>query len=68
MVHARKHTRYVAGLDDGEAASGDPSPWTAKGVFWGIKECVARRLGKSDLEGVRVNAFRALVMWVVHWL
>lgn len=47
-------TKWVAGLDTGEAASGDPSPFTAHGVFHGIKAAVKHRLGKDSLEGLRV--------------
>lgn len=53
LTHARKHTRYVAGLEGHEAASGDPSPVTAEGVFRGVQLCV-RRAMKRDLDGVRV--------------
>jgi leucine dehydrogenase len=53
LVHARKHTRYVAGLEGHPAASGDPSPVTADGVFRGIGLCVRRALGR-DLDGIRV--------------
>jgi len=53
MVHARKTTRYVAGLDGHAAASGDPSPVTAEGVFRGVELAVRRALGRP-LEGVRV--------------
>jgi leucine dehydrogenase len=53
LMHARKHTRYVAGLEGHEAASGDPSPVTAEGVFRGVQLCVRRAL-KRDLDGVRV--------------
>lgn len=53
LRHARKHTRYVAGLEGHAAASGDPSPVTAEGVFRGVRLCVERAL-KRDLDGVRV--------------
>ncbi|WP_293676182.1 Glu/Leu/Phe/Val dehydrogenase [uncultured Phenylobacterium sp.] len=53
LAHARKHTRYVAGLDGHPAASGDPSPIPAEGVFRGVRLCVERAL-KRDLDGVRV--------------
>ena len=53
LASARKQTRYVAGLDGHPAASGDPSPVTAEGVFRGIQLCVRRAL-KRDLGGVRV--------------
>jgi leucine dehydrogenase len=53
MIHARKATPYVAGLDGHAAASGDPSPVTAEGVFRGIELSVRRALDRP-LEGVRV--------------
>lgn len=53
LMNARKRTRYVAGLEGNPAASGDPSPVTAEGVFRGVRLCVQRAL-KRDLEGVRV--------------
>jgi leucine dehydrogenase len=54
MLVVRKSTAHVVGLPEGKAASGDPSPITAEGVFRGLKVCVGRGLGKSDLNGVRV--------------
>jgi leucine dehydrogenase len=53
LKHARKHTRYVAGLEGHPAASGDPSPVTAEGIFRGVRLCVRRKLNR-DLAGVRV--------------
>jgi leucine dehydrogenase len=53
LASARKHTRYVAGLEGHPAASGDPSPVTAEGVFRGVRLCVRRAYGR-DLDGVRV--------------
>jgi len=51
MVSVHKSTKHVVGLPD---ASGDPSPVTAEGVFRGMKVCIERGLGKTDLSGVRV--------------
>jgi leucine dehydrogenase len=53
LQHARKETRFVAGLDGHAAASGDPSPVTAEGVFRGVQLCVRRGL-KRELDGVTV--------------
>ena len=53
LTHARKHTRYVAGLEGHPAASGDPSPVTAEGVFRGIGLCVKRAYDR-ELSGVTV--------------
>ncbi|QYJ00226.1 amino acid dehydrogenase [Thalassovita mediterranea] len=47
-------TKYVAGLDQGEAASGDPSPITALGVYRGIKASAKRAFGSDDLSGRRI--------------
>ena len=54
MKTVRTQTQYVAGLDQGEAASGDPSPITAEGVFRGLKVAAKHALGQSDLKNVRV--------------
>ncbi len=53
LQNARKQTRYVAGLEGHAAASGDPSPVTAEGVFRGVKLCVERAYDR-DLNGVTV--------------
>ena len=51
MAYAAEETKYVAGLPTGKAASGDPSPVTAKGVFLGIKATALRAFGTDDLNG-----------------
>lgn len=53
LSYSRKQTRYVAGLEGHPAASGDPSPVTAEGVFRGVRLAVRRAL-KRDLDGVTV--------------
>jgi leucine dehydrogenase len=53
MALVRKQTRYVAGLEGHLAASGDPSPVTAEGVFRGVRLCVQRAYDR-DLTGVTV--------------
>jgi leucine dehydrogenase len=46
MQAVRSVTRHVAGLPSkGGSAGGDPSPWTALGVFLSMRHAVARRLG-----------------------
>jgi leucine dehydrogenase len=46
MQSVRTVTRHVAGLPSaGGSAGGDPSPWTALGVFLSMKHAVERRLG-----------------------
>ncbi len=47
-------TPYVAGVADGGAGDGDPSPATAWGVFHGLKAAVAASFYRDDLHGVHV--------------
>lgn len=51
---AARETRYAAGLTNTAAASGDPSPVTAQGVYRGIKVTAARAFGTDDLSGRHV--------------
>jgi leucine dehydrogenase len=46
LAHARKETRFMAGLEGHPAASGDPSPVTAEGVKRGVELCVRRALDR----------------------
>lgn len=50
MVEVRRATRHVAGYDK----AGDPSPFTAYGVFRGIEAAVRHKLGRADLDGIGV--------------
>jgi leucine dehydrogenase len=55
MANVARATRYVAGLGAAPGqAGGDPGPKTALGVFLGIEAAVKFRLGRTDLEGVKV--------------
>ena len=55
MRHVQQQTEYVSGLpQSGEGAGGDPSPWTALGVFLGIKAAVKVRLEQDSLDGLTV--------------
>lgn len=47
-------TKYVAGLTKGAHASGDPSPFTATGVYLGIKSAVKHKTGKDSVEGLTI--------------
>ena len=51
MVLIKEATAHVVGLPGG---SGDPSPFTAIGVYEGICSAVLHRLGKETLKGVKV--------------
>jgi len=56
MVAVAKQTSYVTGLptNDADAVGGDPGPFTAMGVYHGIKAAVQHKLGKTSLQGVQV--------------
>jgi leucine dehydrogenase len=49
MAFAAEETKFVSGLSSGKAASGNPSPVTAKGVFLGLKAAALRAFGTDDL-------------------
>lgn len=41
-------SRHIAGID---GKGGDPSPWTARGVWRAIEACAFHRWGRTDLRG-----------------
>lgn len=54
MESVRSQTRHVAGLNSAPGRpGGDPSPWTALGVFLSMQECARRAFG-SDVAGLTV--------------
>lgn len=54
MAEIARETRFVAGLDSGRHASGDPSPVTARGVFHAMRAGAELVFGNSDLAGRHV--------------
>jgi leucine dehydrogenase len=55
MEMIARRTRYVSGLPlRSGKAGGDPSPKTAYGVYCGIQAAAKARLGRDDLEGIRI--------------
>jgi len=55
MVAISRRTPHVCGLPAGAGElGGDPGPFTAMGIFLGIKAAVAHRLGQDSVAGVRV--------------
>ncbi len=56
MVAVSQRTAHVSGLPaTGEgSAGGDPGPFTAMGIYLGIKAAVLHKLGKDSLSGVHV--------------
>ncbi len=56
MRLVKEETPFVSGLpQSGSAAGGDPSPWTALGVFLGIKSAVRARMDRESLAGLKVG-------------
>jgi len=56
MVAVSQRTAHVSGLPaEGEgSAGGDPGPFTAMGIYHGIKAAVRHKLGKDSLAGVHI--------------
>ncbi len=56
MVAIARRTRHVTGLPatDGDSAGGDPGPFTARGIYYGVKAAVAHKLGRDSVEGIHV--------------
>ena len=56
MVAVAQRTAHVSGLPvEGEgSAGGDPGPFTAYGIYLGIKAAVRHKLGKDSVAGVQV--------------
>ena len=54
MKTIKTQTNFVAGLDDGDAASGDPSPHTADCIFRGLEVAVKHKLGVEGVGGLIV--------------
>ncbi|MGL5839417.1 MAG: Leu/Phe/Val dehydrogenase [Sphingorhabdus sp.] len=51
MVTLSQTTRHVAGLP---GQGGDPGPYTARGVYLGIKAAAKRALGTDDVAGIHI--------------
>ncbi len=51
MEYISMETRFVTGLSERLGGSGDPSPFTAYGVFMGMKACAKEAYGKDSLAG-----------------
>jgi len=69
MEWIRMETRYVTGV---LGKSGDPSPFTAHGVYWGMKACAKVAFGSDSLANRTVvvqgagNVARHLVEYLVR--
>jgi leucine dehydrogenase len=51
----RRITKYAAGFSRDQGGSGDPSPWTALGVYKAMQAAVESRSGSKSLKGKRVT-------------
>lgn len=54
MAIVAQETPYAVGLNGGNFASGDPSPFTAEGVFQCLKAGAGKVFGTENLKGKRV--------------
>ncbi|MDB5020322.1 MAG: leucine dehydrogenase [Pedobacter sp.] len=51
MEFIRMETQHVTGVPESIGGAGDPAPYTAKGVYLGIKACVKEVFGTDMLAG-----------------
>lgn len=54
MMWAFSRTKHIVGTDPAKGGGGDPSPWTANGVFMAIRGACERVFSTADLTGKRV--------------
>jgi leucine dehydrogenase len=54
MEFIRMESSHVVGIERNRGGSGDPSPWTAKGVLEGVRACVEQKFNRQDLKGLSV--------------
>lgn len=54
MEYVRMETKHVTGISRALGGSGDPSPLTAIGTYYGMKAAVKKLKGSDSLEGMRI--------------
>ena len=54
LIEVAKTSPHVTGLPLSMGGSDDPSPWTAIGVFEGMRTCLKRKLNRQIFSSVRV--------------
>jgi leucine dehydrogenase len=54
MEYIYQETKHVTGIPEYMGGSGDPSPFTAYGVFVGMKACAHKQWGSDNLSGKKV--------------
>lgn len=55
MEYVFMETPFVTGIPSAFGGSGDPSPYTAHGVFMAMKASVKEKFGVDNLSGLRIN-------------
>jgi leucine dehydrogenase len=55
MAAIAERTRHVSGLARGRGGSGNPSPFTARGLVAAMRACCERAFGSRDLHGRTVS-------------
>ena len=59
-------TKYVTGIDRALGGSGDPSPVTAFGVYYGMKAAIQELTGSDSLKGKTVAELREIAKGIEH--
>ncbi len=54
VVTMKEVTKWVAGMPKEMGGSGDASPWTARGIVWGLRACLEAVFGSDFLQGKTV--------------
>lgn len=54
MEYVFMETPWVTGIPKDFGGSGDPSPYTAHGVYMGIKATAKEKFGTEDIKGMRI--------------
>jgi len=54
VMTIREVTKYAAGFSQEHGGGGDPSPWTARGVFQAMRAACERKFASAELRGKRV--------------
>ncbi|MEO1656042.1 MAG: Glu/Leu/Phe/Val dehydrogenase dimerization domain-containing protein, partial [Bacteroidota bacterium] len=55
MEYVAMHTDYVSGKPEYMGGGGDPSPVTARGVYYGMKAAAKKAYGSDSLKGKKIS-------------
>jgi leucine dehydrogenase len=69
MNHIRRETRFVTGAGSHVGGSGDPSPFTAWGVFSGVRACLEVTYGSPDVSGrtIAIQGYGNVGRWLARY-